>query len=112
MQIPALAGGSAPGDGRERSAASREALSHPDRARPAPDPGGASPGGCPPLESRGIIHRVHGQHQWQRARATGPDPVLTEDRERITSHLARLARQQERLVRRLREAEDEETADL
>jgi site-specific DNA recombinase len=50
--------------------------------------------------------------QWQRAQASGPDPVLAEDRERITGQLARLARQQERLVRRLREAEDDETADL
>lgn len=54
--------------------------------------------------------RIH--DQWQQARETGPDPVLTKDRERITGQLDRLARQRERLVRRLREAEDDETADL
>jgi hypothetical protein len=49
--------------------------------------------------------------QWEKARESGPDPSLTADRDATTRTLERLTRQQERLVRRLREAEDD-LADL
>jgi hypothetical protein len=49
--------------------------------------------------------------QWQAAREAGPDPRLATDRESATHTLERLTRQQERLVRRLREADDD-IADL
>ena len=58
-----LAEGSAPGEGRGRDAASKEAPWCRDLALPAPDRGGADPGGRPPLEPRGIIHHVREEHR-------------------------------------------------
>src|SRR4051812_34465736 len=58
-RISLLAEGSAPGGGRKRSSAAKGASWCQDRALAAPDRGGAAPGRCPSLESRGIIHRVH-----------------------------------------------------
>lgn len=49
--------------------------------------------------------------QWEAAKRAGPDPVLAEDRAAATRSLERLTKQQERLVRRLRDADDD-VADL